>query len=145
MDAITDYKWETCRGLGYSFGYNQVEGTKQTISEKDLIHLLIDIVSKNGNLLLNVGPKADGSIPEIQVERLRALGRWLKVNGESIFGTRPWERADGKTSDGIDVRFTRNGECNLRYSDGKAKGAEGHHIVTDGTYWSGSELAGRGW
>jgi alpha-L-fucosidase len=122
MDAITDYKWETCRGLGYSFGYNQVEGTKQTISERDLIHLLIDIVSKNGNLLLNVGPKADGSIPEIQVERLRALGTWLKVNGDAIYGTRPWERADGKTSDGIDVRFMRKGKATYAILLAKPKG-----------------------
>ncbi|MCW5977710.1 MAG: alpha-L-fucosidase [Bryobacteraceae bacterium] len=110
MDTITDYKWETCRGLGFSFGYNQVEGDKQTIPERDLIHLLVDIVSKNGNLLLNVGPKADGSIPEIQAQRLRALGRWLDVNGEAIFETRPWQRADGKTADGGDVRFTRKGD-----------------------------------
>ena len=110
MDKITAEKWETCRGLGYSFGYNQVEGPEQTISEKDLVHLLVDIVSKNGNLLLNVGPKADGTIPEIQAERLRALGRWLHTNGEAIYGTRPWERADGKTTDGVDVRFTRKGD-----------------------------------
>ncbi len=111
MDKITAEKWETCRGLGYSFGYNQEEGPEQTISENDLVHLLVDIVSKNGNLLLNVGPEADGTIPQIQAERLRALGSWLRANGEAIYGTRPWERADGKTADGIDVRFTRKGEA----------------------------------
>ncbi len=110
MDAITNYKWETCRGLGFSFGYNAVEGEKQTIAEDKLIQLLVDIVSKNGNLLLNVGPLPDGSIAAIQMDRLRALGSWLDTNGEAIFGTRPWERADAKTTGGTDVRFTRKGD-----------------------------------
>ena len=109
MDEITDYKWETCRGLGFSFGYNSIEGPEHTIAEDKLIQLLVDIVSKNGNLLLNVGPRPDGSIPELQRERLEALGRWLRTNGEAIFGTRPWTRPDAKTADGLDVRFTRKG------------------------------------
>lgn len=108
MDEITDYKWETCRGLGYSFGYNRVETDEHTIGEAELIHLLADIVSKNGNLLLNAGPMADGTIPQLQASRLRALGAWLGTNGESIFGTRPWERPTGETDDGIPVRFTAN-------------------------------------
>ena len=111
MDAITDYKWETCRGLGFSFGYNAVEGEEHTIPEHELIQLLVDIVSKNGNLLLNVGPRPDGSIPEIQLERLRALGAWLDVNGEAIFGTRPWTRPDAKTAEGAEVRFTRKADA----------------------------------
>ena len=110
MDDIYPEKWETCRGMGYSFGYNHVEGPEQTIKEDELIHLLIDVTAKNGNLLLNVGPKADGSIPEIQEQRLGALGSWLNTNGEAIFGTRPWDRASGKTGGGIDVRFTRKGD-----------------------------------
>lgn len=124
MDDITDYKWETCRGLGFSFGYNQMEGPEHTIAEDALIHLLIDIVSKNGNLLLNVGPKADGSIPEIQLARLRALGDWLRVNGEAIFGTRPWKRAEGATADGLPVRFTRKGEVLYAILLGKPRQAE---------------------
>ncbi len=106
MDTKTDYKWESCRGLGFSFGYNRVETEEHTIGEAELIHLLADIVSKNGNLLLNAGPMANGTIPELQASRLRTLGSWLHKNGETIYGTRPWERATGETTDGIPVRFT---------------------------------------
>ena len=106
-DAITPKKWESCRGLGFSFGYNQVEGPEHVIPAPELIRLLVDIVSKNGNLLLNVGPRPDGSIPEIQLERLRALGAWLRQNGEAIYATKPWIRPASTTSDGIGVRFTQ--------------------------------------
>ena len=61
----------------------------------NLIYLLVDIVSKNGNLLLDVGPEADGTIPPVQMTRLQALGAWLEQNGDAIYGTRPWKRAEG--------------------------------------------------
>ncbi len=109
MEDITDHKWETCRGLGCSFGYNRVETDEHTIGEAELIHLLVDIVSKNGNLLLNAGPMADGTIPELQASRLRALGAWLGKNGEAIYGTGPWNRPTGQTDDGVPVRFTSKG------------------------------------
>lgn len=104
-DQITEKKWESCRGLGYSFGYNQAEGPEQVIASDKLVWLLVDIVSKNGNLLLNIGPKADGSISAIQMDRLNKLGAWLAVNGEGIFDTRPWTKA----STAENVRFTRKG------------------------------------
>jgi alpha-L-fucosidase len=113
VDEIQTKKWEECRGLGRSFGYNRAEGEAETIAPDELIYLLVDIVSKNGNLLLDVGPEADGTIPPVQMERLRALGAWLHQNGEAIFGTKPWTRAMGSSNEGIDVRFTqKNGELN---------------------------------
>ena len=109
LDKISLTKWEECRGLGRSFGYNRAEGEAETIAPADLIHLLVDIVSKNGNLLLDVGPEADGTIPDVQMDRLRVLGAWLQRNGEAIYGTHPWKRAGGETADGISVRFTEKG------------------------------------
>ncbi len=110
FSEIRTQKWESCRGIGASFGYNQNEGPEQYQSVRTLVHSLIDIVSKNGNLLLNIGPMADGTIPALQLERLLGLGAWLAVNGDAIFATRPWQRAEGQTDGGVDVRFTRNAE-----------------------------------
>jgi alpha-L-fucosidase len=110
MQEITKLKWESTRGIGYSFGYNKMETEKDSLKPNDLIRMFIDIVSKNGNLLLNLGPMADGTIPEVQKGAVLGLGKWLEINGEGIYGTRPWKRAEGKTSDDIDIRFTQKGE-----------------------------------
>jgi alpha-L-fucosidase len=107
LDTIAAKKWETCRGIGLSFGYNQNEDVNEFLSVDDLIDGLIDIVSKNGNLLLNVGPRADGSIPEGQLLRLQGLGKWLKVNGEAIYGSRTWIRSSSTTANAGRVRFTK--------------------------------------
>jgi len=109
LNKISPTKWEECRGLGRSFGYNRAEGEAETIAPGELINLLVDIVSKNGNLLLDVGPEANGTIPPVQMSRLKALGEWLAINGDAIYGTHPWKRADGDTAEGIPVRFTQKG------------------------------------
>lgn len=104
---LRTYKWEACRGIGRSFGFNQIETAKHYLSNKELIHSFIDIVSKNGNLLLNIGPKADGTIPEIQKERLEALGAFLSKNGEGIYESRPWMQAEATSDLNIPIRFTQ--------------------------------------
>jgi len=109
-DKIMQQKWEACRGLGFSFGYNQVEGPEQVIAPDKLVALFVDIVSNNGNLLLNIGPKPDGSISAIQLDRLHKLGEWLAVNGEGIFGSRPWDRAKAE-SGATEVRFTQKDDA----------------------------------
>jgi alpha-L-fucosidase len=110
MDSIVSKKWETCRGLGYSFGYNRVEADAQFLSSEELIHLLVDIVSKNGNLLLNVGPKADGTIPENQLKRLTDLGEWMKINSEGIYDTHPYVVPSAVLKDETKLRFTQKND-----------------------------------
>ena len=105
-DAISPDKWEAVRGMSRGFGYNANETEADYGPPEKFVHLLIDVVSKNGNLLLNVGPRADGSIPEPQLHILATLGRWLAANGAAIYATRPWVRHAATTDQGIAVRFT---------------------------------------
>lgn len=107
---IMEKKWEANRGIGTSFGYNKAEKTEEHLTVEELVRFFVDVVSKNGNLLLNLGPKADGSIPEVQLNRLLGLGKWLDINGQAIYGTRPWIRAEGNTIEGIEVRFTQKAD-----------------------------------
>jgi alpha-L-fucosidase len=107
IPEIIPQPWESTRGLGYSFGFNQDEDARQSLSGAALIRLLVDVVAKNGNLLINVGPAADGSIPELQRAAMRELGAWLQSNGDAIYGTRPWIRMGEPV--GAPVRYTQAG------------------------------------
>ncbi|MFG3023300.1 alpha-L-fucosidase [Streptomyces sp. NPDC048254] len=97
-------KWEASRGLDpRSYGYNRATPDDAYMTTEEVVHSLVDIVSKNGNFLLDIGPRADGTIPEIMQTRLRETGAWLAVNGEAIHGTTYWSRM---AQLGEDLRFT---------------------------------------
>ncbi len=106
VSGIPSRPWELVRGLGYSFGYNQEETKETTMSGLELIQVLADVVSRNGNLLISVGPDIHGDIPAVQKRPLAELGAWLSVHGEAIFGTRPWKQADAVSTDAVPLRFT---------------------------------------
>ncbi len=111
---------ETARTMGESWGIDDNEPVSARRSSDDLIDGLVSAVATNSNYLLNVAPAADGTIPNWQRERLEDIGRWLRINGDAIYGSRPWTTAGSG-----DVRFT--------------VGADGALYVTMLT-WPGGEL-----
>lgn len=94
----SDHPWEESRGMGVSYGYNRAEDLSVYHTGRELIFILIDTASRGGNLLLDIGPKADGTIPVIMEQRLKEIGDWLKVNGDAIYGTKPWKNTRQWTS-----------------------------------------------
>jgi alpha-L-fucosidase len=96
------HKWEECRSLSQNYGYYKDEKEEDLLTDKQLIHMLIDIVSQGGNLLLMVNLTGLGAIPPVYTKRLKALGKWLEINGEAIFATRMWKN----WKEDENIRFT---------------------------------------
>jgi alpha-L-fucosidase len=111
QDSILTIKWQNPRPISHSFAFNRNEEPEDYRTTNELIDEMIDIVSKNGNLLLDVGPRADGTIPDIQRNRLLGIGKWLELNGEAIYGTRPWQHYGEEK-----VRFTQKQQENVLYA-----------------------------
>lgn len=122
LDSVRQLPWQTDDALGnISWGYIKNNTFK---SARYVVTNLIDIVSKNGNLLLNIGPRADGTITDEETQVLLGTGKWLDVNGDAIYGTRPWKlygegptrSASGAFADQTipfnakDIRFTTKGD-----------------------------------
>jgi alpha-L-fucosidase len=123
LDDIAPHFWQTDTSISKnSWGYVTQQDYK---TSTEIIGDLLDIISKNGCLLLNIGPRPDGRIPEAEQQVLLDIGRWLEVNGEAVYGTRPWtvygegptQVGQGSFTDtqrtnftGQDFRFTRRGE-----------------------------------
>jgi len=99
--------WENCRGVGYSFGYNQVEDASHYMDGPAAVRHLLDVVSRGGNLLLNVGPDAAGRIPDLQRWCLEQLGDWMELNSAAVHGTRPVPEAVARPCDAPWVRWTQ--------------------------------------
>ena len=100
--AISRLPLETCETMNGMWGYKVADQNYKSADE--LIKLLVRTASKGANLLLNVGPQPDGNLPAAAIERLEAMGEWLQVNGETIYGT-----AGGSLGDGKNVVSTRSG------------------------------------
>lgn len=148
-----DHAWEENRGMGVSYGYNRAEGLDVYHTGSELVFILVDTVSRGGNLLLDIGPKADGTIPVIMEQRLKEMGDWMKINGEAIYGTKPWKTTRQWTAGEV-PKIEYNKEFSSAYdvtkliekpSGGRASieaffTAKGNDIYAIVPHWSGHSL-----
>lgn len=148
-----DHPWEENRGMGFSYGYNRAERLDHYRTGRELVLLLSDLVSRGGNLLLDIGPAADGAIPVIMEERLLQIGDWLRLNGDAIYGTRPWKRTRQWSAGEVpDINYRQ--EFNAQYdiaklvdqpAPGKASiaaffTAKGHDVYAILPHWAAGTL-----
>lgn len=106
--TVQPHKWETCASMDpESFGFSTATPPSSYRNASDVIDMLVDIVAKGGNLLLNIGPRGDGSLVKEQIEPLIEVGKWLETNGRAIFGTRPFPLLPEVHEDDLQVFITR--------------------------------------
>jgi alpha-L-fucosidase len=106
-----EHAWEENRGISSSFGFNWQDTDSNVISSKAFIDMFVDIVSEGGNLLLIVNPDGKGALPDTQVKRLKDIGKWLSINGEGIYNTRPFT-----TPKEGSIRYTRSKDNTTVYA-----------------------------
>mgnify|MGYP001022798400 FL=1 len=116
--AGMDHPWEESRGMGFSYGYNRAERLEHYHTGRQLVVMLVDLVSRGGNLLLDIGPDGDGTIPVIMEQRLIEIGKFLKVNGDAIYGTKPW-KTSRQWSEGEQPKVEYNKEFSTSYDVAK--------------------------
>ncbi len=132
LDHITPDLWQNDTSVARnSWGYTIGNDYKKT---SDIILDLVDVVSKNGALLLNVGPKSDGTIPEEDANILREIGRWMKVNGEAIYGTKYWKVFGEGPTVIPEGHFTDTYEKNFTSEDIRFT-SKGNHIYAIVLHW----------
>ena len=118
-NGSSNIDWESCMTMNDTWGFKRNDQNWKPA--ETLVHNLVDIAAKGGNYLLNVGPTAEGLIPAPSVERLAGMGRWMKTNGEAIYGARMWKTYQ----EGEQIRFT--------------KGAD-HTVYATALTWPGEQL-----
>jgi len=114
--------WEESRGMGHSYGYNRFESLADYKPARELLLMLIDLACRGGNLLLDVGPAADGTIPVVREERLADMGAWLAANGVASYGTRPW-RVNHQWSAGTRPTIEYGHQYMVKYDLARVTGA----------------------
>ena len=119
LDGTSAFDWESCMTMNDTWGFKTSDDNWK--SAETLIHNLVDVAAKGGNYLLNVGPTAEGLIPPESVERLAAMGDWMDVNAEAIYGSRLWTHYE----EGETIRYTHTG---------------GDHVYAVSLAWPGARL-----
>jgi alpha-L-fucosidase len=108
LENDPDFEWENPGSMNSSFGYNQFD--HNWLEPGKIVSRLVNIVSRRGNYLLNVGPSAEGLIPQPSATNLKRAGDWLAINGQAIYGSSPW-RVAREQRDGVDICFSAKGDC----------------------------------
>jgi alpha-L-fucosidase len=106
-----NHAWEENRGISHSFGFNWQDTDENVISSKEFVDMFVNVVAHGGNVLLIVGLDGQGGLPAIQETRLKDIGKWLKVNGDGIYYTRPYEISVEEQ-----IRFTRSKDNQTIYA-----------------------------
>jgi len=111
-----EHPWEENRSMSESYGYNQTDSLENYLSADELIQMFVRIVAKGGNLNLMVNPDGSGKVNSLQINLLKELGDWLKINGEAIYGTRPFETLCDNTQLGQPIWYTMSKDSTYAYA-----------------------------